>query len=72
MKIISYLMYAIFYETLTLGGTAYVTFVLDQSGWWWLLGVLLSAGIWKPERWSSLWDAAIAEKYRTTKDSAAD
>lgn len=68
MKILSYLLYAIFYETLTLGGTAYIVFVLDHSGWWWVLGLLLSAGIWKPERWSSLWDASVAEKYMKSEE----
>jgi hypothetical protein len=72
MKIVSYLLYIIFYETLTLGGTAYVVFILDQSGWWWLLGCLLSSGMVKPERWSGLWDASIAEKYRKTKESEAE
>lgn len=67
MKIASYLIYSIFYETLTIGGTAYVVFVLGQSGWWWLLGALFSASVFKPERWSALWDDNIAEKYRTAE-----
>lgn len=64
MKVMSYLIYIIAYETLTVGGTAYVVFGLGYSGWWFLLGALFSAGAWRPERWSTLWDTELAEKYR--------
>jgi len=64
MKIASYLIYIICYETLVIAGTGYAVFVLGHSGWWWLLGVLFSAGCWKPERWSALWDEKIANQYR--------
>ncbi len=64
MRIWSYVVYAIAYETLTIGGTAYVVFAMGNSGWWWFLGVLFSAGIIPPERWASLWDSNIAAKYK--------
>lgn len=67
MRVWSYVIYAIIYEAIAIVGTAYVVFVLGYSGWWWLLGVLFSAGITPPERWSSLWDSDIANKYRDKK-----
>lgn len=64
MRIASYMIYLVFYETLTIGGTAWVVFIQGQSGWWWILGVIFSAGCIKPERWTTLWDEKLAEKYR--------
>jgi hypothetical protein len=64
MKIASYLIYTLLYEGLCIGGTGYAVFVLGHSGWWWVLGAVLSGCIYKPERWSALWDDTIAEKYR--------
>lgn len=31
-------------DALIIGGTAYVVFWLNHSGWWWVLGALLSSG----------------------------
>lgn len=70
MRILSYLVYAVLYEGMTIGGTGYAVFVLGHSGWWWLLGTLFSAAIYSPERWSALWDGAIAEKYREQKEKS--
>lgn len=70
MKILSYLLYSILYEGLTIGGTGYAVFVLGHSGWWWVLAALFSAGIYTPERWSALWDDKIAEKFRQQKSKS--
>lgn len=51
MKEITYLIYIIFWESLTMVGTAYVVFGLDYSAWWWLLGILLSGCAYRPEMW---------------------
>lgn len=52
---VTYLIYVLAYETLTLGGTAYAVFVLNHSGWWFVLGVVLSSGCFMPKRWRELW-----------------
>jgi len=67
MKIISYLVYIIFFETLVLGGCGVAVFGYGASGWWFLLAVLLSGAAYSPERWSSLWDTEIAERFRLQK-----
>lgn len=54
MKTITYLIYIIAFETLVLGGCGYAVFVLNRSGWWFLLAVFLSASAYAPERWAQL------------------
>lgn len=51
MRAITYLIYILFWESLTLGGSAYVVFVLDRSGWWMLLGIALATCAYRPEMW---------------------
>jgi len=50
----TYLVYIIFWETLTIGGSAYVVFGLGESGWWFLLGVILSGAALRPNKWKDL------------------
>lgn len=51
MKALTYLIYILLYEGFVLGGAAYVVFVLDRSGWWLALGILLGSAAYKPEKW---------------------
>lgn len=51
MRELTYLIYIVIFEAMTLGGTWYAVFVLDHSGWWFLLGVFLSAAAYRPETW---------------------
>lgn len=51
MKAATYLLYIIFWESLTIGGSAYVVFWLGFSAWWILLGVLLGAMAYGPMKW---------------------
>jgi hypothetical protein len=48
---ITYLIYVIAYETLTLGGCGYVVFILGYSGGWFALACLLSARTYTPSKW---------------------
>lgn len=60
MKSLTYLVYIIFWESLTIGGTGYVVFGLGHSGWWFVLGIFLSAmGTISPAGW-------IHGKFRTS------
>ena len=52
--VITYLIYIVFYETMILGGCAYVVFFLNRSGWWFLLAVLLSGSAYSPDKWHRL------------------
>lgn len=54
MIAITYLIYCIFWGTLIMGGCGYAVFVLDYSGWWFLLAVVLSGSGFKPYRWYEL------------------
>ena len=51
MKYLTYLIYILAFETLVLGGIGYAVFVLDHSGWWFLLAILLSGAAYKPQTW---------------------
>lgn len=51
MKYLTYLIYIIFWETLTLGGTGYAVFLLGFSGWWFLLAVILGGCAYSPLKW---------------------
>jgi hypothetical protein len=48
---ITYLIYAIFWLTLTIGGAGYAVFVLDHSGWWMLAAVFIAASGYGPLKW---------------------
>lgn len=54
MKWLTYLIYVLFWETLVIGGCGYAVFVLDCSGWWFLLALLLSASTYRPENWAKV------------------
>lgn len=47
----TYLIYILVFETLVLGGTGYAVFVLDHSGWWWLLAILIGGMAYSPRKW---------------------
>lgn len=51
MKYLTYLIYILLYEALVLGGTGYAVFVLDHSGGWFILAVLLSCAAYSPKKW---------------------
>jgi hypothetical protein len=51
MKEITYLIYIVLYEGLVVGGTGYAVFVLDHSGWWFLLAVIMSVAAYSPRKW---------------------
>ena len=47
----TYLIYILVFETLVLGGTGYAVFVLDHSGWWFLLAILIGSMAYSPRKW---------------------
>lgn len=51
MSEITYLIYIVFWESMTIGGASYVVFWLNYSGWWILVGLFMSGCAYKPERW---------------------
>ncbi len=51
MKELTYLIYIIFWESLIFGGTGYAVFVLDHSGWWFLLALLIGGTAYSPLKW---------------------
>lgn len=51
MKYLTYLLYILLWETAVLGGVWYAVFILNRSGWWFLLAVLLSGAAYKPKDW---------------------
>lgn len=61
--VITYLIYIIFWETLTIGGCAYIVFKCGKSGWWFVLAVLLSMACLKPHKWQMLFDKEMASEY---------
>ena len=48
---VTYLIYIVFWETLVLGGIGYAVFAMEFSGWWFLLGLVLSSAAYRPEQW---------------------
>lgn len=51
MKYFTYLIYIIFWESFVFGGAFYAVFVLDRSGWWFLLAAFLSMKAYGPLKW---------------------
>ena len=51
MKSLTYLIYILAWESMVLGGAYYAVFILNRSGWWFLLAVLLSGAAYKPQNW---------------------
>jgi hypothetical protein len=51
MSYLTYLVYILVYQLIVLGGTGYAVFVLEHSGWWFLLAVLLASCAYKPSQW---------------------
>lgn len=51
MREITYLIYIIFWGTLVFGGTGYVVFVLDNSGWWFALALVIGGSAYSPLKW---------------------
>lgn len=72
MKLFSYLAYITLFEVMVIGGCGYAVFVREHSGWWFLLAILISGSAYPPERWSSLWDQSLAEKYLNKKNSEVE
>jgi len=58
---ITYLLYCIFWLGLTIGGCGYIVFVLDYSGAWFVLAILLGGSIYKPYRWYELYSGINSE-----------
>jgi len=48
---ITYLIYIVLFEVLIFGGTGYAVFVLEESGWWFVLAVFISCLAYKPSSW---------------------
>lgn len=51
MKELTYLIYAIFWLSLTIGGAGYAIFWLGYSGWWMLAGLLIACFMIEPKSW---------------------
>jgi len=51
MKEITYLIYIVFWESMIFGGTGYAVFILDRSGWWFLLAAFLGGLAYSPLKW---------------------
>lgn len=51
MREITYLIYIVLWEGLVFGGTGYAVFVLDRSGWWFALAILIGSMAYSPLKW---------------------
>lgn len=54
MRFITFLIYIVFYESLCLGGCAYIVFFKDQSPWWFVLAGYFSACAYSPKKWGEM------------------
>jgi len=61
VSIVTYLIYAIFWDSLMFGGCSYVVFWMHRSAWWFLLAIILSACCLKPKHWRSLFEKVSYE-----------
>lgn len=52
MKWLTYLIYIVMWETLTIGGSVYLYIWKERSGWWVVLGIILSCSCFKPNAWN--------------------
>lgn len=51
MREITYLIYIVFWESMIFGGTGYAVFVLDRSGGWFALAIVIAACAYHPMSW---------------------
>ena len=51
MKEITYLIYITLWEGLIFGGTGYAVFVLERSGWWFVMAFFFGACSYSPMKW---------------------
>lgn len=51
MKSFSYLVYIVFWEAMTIGGSVYLYLWKSESGWWVVLGLILACCAYRPEIW---------------------
>ncbi len=51
---ITYLIYVLITYSILFIGTGYAVFVLDKSGWWFVLTIIFSGSVYAPERWALL------------------
>ena len=51
MREITYLIYIVLWEGMIFGGTGYSVFVLDRSGWWFALAILIGGMAYSPLKW---------------------
>ena len=51
MREITYLIYIILWEGLIFGGTGYVVFWLNHSGWWFLAAAVIGGMAYSPLKW---------------------
>ena len=56
MRALTYLIYIIFWESLVLGGSIYLYGWQEWSGWWVVLGILLSTMAYSPKKWGKLFE----------------
>ena len=56
MKAITYLIYIIFWEGLTIGGCSYIVFFKGENPYWFILAILLSISCFKPASWNLLFN----------------
>jgi hypothetical protein len=54
MKVFTYLIYIIFWESLTIGGFSYLIFFKGISEVWFIVAIVLSAMGYKPSEWGKL------------------
>lgn len=50
----TYLVYIVFWESLTLGGCAYLVFWRKACPLWFLLAIFLSSHAYSPAQWAAL------------------
>jgi len=61
---VSYAAYVLAWCGFIVGGTAYLVFWRDESGWWFALACLLMSP-WKPHKWHDLW---VPDRERITAE----
>ena len=51
MREVTYLIYIILWEGFIFGGSGYVVFVMNNSGWWMLAAVAVASMAYSPLKW---------------------